>query len=316
MCLQGLASVDFGIILNCVKALTHFPLILISLILAACVAPTPPPPTVKPAAPAAPASLDELPILPTISPKMSALYKAGLAQGNNPRVFTKLGDCMTDNPDFLRPLAEGKTEWADYAALKAVIEQFKGVPARSEQGWRDDSFTTTTITSAGGFNVAGPLDATWADPKWCKSGENPLSCEYRLAKPSIAVIMFGTNDVTATELPDFERYLREILDETLKRNIVPLLHTFPSRPENPEKSVKLNQIVVKVARELDVPLVNFQRAIAPLPNKGVDPNNTTHLSLPAAGRSDVFSAEGLKSGANMRNLVTLQALDLVLKAVK
>ncbi len=261
-------------------------------------------------------SLDELPILPNISPKMVALYKAGLAQGNNPRVFTKLGDCMTDNPDFLRPLAEGKIEWGDYAALKRVVEQFKGVPARTEQGWRDDSFATTTLTSAGGFNVAGPLDATWADPKWCKSGEHPLACEYRLAKPSIAVIMFGTNDVTATEPPDFERYLRDILGETLKHNIVPLLNTFPARPENPEKSQLLNQIILKVGRELDVPVINFQRAIAGLPNKGVNPNDTTHLSLPAGARADVFTADGLKGGANMRNLVTLQALDAVLQAAK
>lgn len=307
------------------KIQTLLPILFISLALTACgpqptPAPAPTTAAAKPATPAtaapAPISLDDMPILPNISPKMVALYKAGLAQGNNPRVFTKLGDCMTDNPDFLRPLAEGKTEWGEYAALKRVVEQFKGVPARSEQGWRDDSFATTTIASAGGFNVAGPLDATWADPKWCKSGEHPLACEYRLAKPSIAVIMFGTNDVTATEPPDFERYLRDILSETLKHNILPLLNTFPARPENPEKSQALNQIVVKVGREMDVPVINFQRAIAGLPNKGVDPNNTTHLSLPAGARSDVFTTDGLKGGANMRNLVTLQALDAVLQAAK
>jgi hypothetical protein len=242
---------------------------------------------------------------------MREIYKRGLAQGNNPRVFSKLGDCMTDNAYYLKPFADLRAEWGDHLPMVEVVKFFKGVPARTEQGWREDSFATTTFTSAGGFNVAGPLDPTWADPKWCKSGETPIACEYRVAKPSIAIIMFGTNDVTATEPADFEKYLREITKETLKQNIVPVLNTFPTRPENPAKSLLLNQLVVKVARELDVPLINFNRAIEPLPNKGIDAKDSTHLSLPTSGRADVFTKEGLLAGANLRNLITLQMLAVI-----
>jgi hypothetical protein len=38
------------------------------------------------------------------------------------------------------------------------------------------------------------------------------------------------------------------------------LSTFPTRPENPAKSRQLNQIVVKVAQDYQVPLLNLNRA--------------------------------------------------------
>src|SRR5260221_8977529 len=45
--------------------------------------------------------LDEYPVIPTISATARAIYQAGLARGHQARVFSKLGDCMTENPFFL-----------------------------------------------------------------------------------------------------------------------------------------------------------------------------------------------------------------------
>lgn len=259
----------------------------------------------------------DVPILPSaIHPSMIALYKNGIAQGNNPRVMSKLGDCMTDSPNFLAPLAENRFELGAYSSLKSVIQQFANTPARNGQGWSKDSFATVSLTSAGGFNVAGPLDPTWSDPKWCSANETPLACEYRIAKPSIAIIMFGTNDVMATEPKLFEDALRQIVRETTAKNILPILSTFPTRPENPKKSAELNALVVKIAQETNAPLINLNRALASLANQGVDPTNSTHLSLPANGRADVFTSDGLQGGANMRNLLTLQAVEMALSATK
>jgi hypothetical protein len=83
-----------------------------------------------------------------------------------------------------------------------------------------------------------------------------------------------------------------------------------------EKTKQLNQIVVKVAQDYAIPLVNLNRALGELPNDGVDPNDTTHLSTPADKAVDVFTPANLQYGFTMRNLVTLQALDEVLKALK
>ncbi len=298
-------------------------LFLFALVLSACAAATSPTTTPAPApsltqfdvGTVSSIKLADIPIVPTVDPAMRAVYQAGLAQGNNPHVFAKLGDCMTENPYFLGPFGTGKYDLGAYSDLKPTIEQFYGYPTRG-QGWHKDSFETMGLASAGGFNVAAPLDATWADPKWCRAGESPLECEYRVSKPSIAIIMFGTNDVNYTDPAAYNFYLRTIISETLAHDIVPILNTFPTRPENPAKSLLLNQIVVRVAEDYRVPLVNLNRALEALPNHGVNLTDTTRLSTPPDQRVDVFTPQNLQTGFTVRNLVTLQSLKAVLDTVK
>ena len=258
--------------------------------------------------------LDDYPIVPTISPAARAIYQAGLARGNNPRVFSKLGDCMTENPYFLVTFSGGHYDLGSYPELQSVLNQYWGVPARSGN-WKLDSFATTGLAAAAGFNIAGPLDATWADPKWCLGGESPAACEFRVARPSLALIMFGTNDVAFTDPATYDYYMRSLIDQALNSGVLPVLSTFPTRPEDPAKSLLLNQIVVRVATDYQIPLVNLNRAIEPLPNHGVNPADTIHLSVPPDGRVDRFTPDELQYGFTMRNLVTLQALGAVLNAV-
>ncbi len=258
--------------------------------------------------------LDDYPIIPAISATARAIYQAGQARGNNPRVFSKLGDCMTENPFFLVTFSQGQYDLGQYAELQAVLDHYKGVPARNN-GWPKDSFATVGLAAASGFNVAAPLDATWADPKWCQGGESPAACEYRVATPSVALIMFGTNDVGVTDAASYDFFMRSLIDQTLDSGVLPLLSTFPTRPENPAKSLLFNQIVVKVALDYDIPLVNLNRALEPLPHEGVNPADTIHLSVPPDGRVDHFTPDDLQYGFTLRNLVTLQALAAVLKAV-
>ena len=258
--------------------------------------------------------LDDYPVIPVISPAARAYYQAGLARGNNPRVFSKLGDCMTENPFFLVTFSQGQYDLGQYADLQAVLDHYKGVPARRGD-WKLDSFATVGLAAASGFNVAAPLDATWADPKWCQGGESPAACEFRVAHPSLALIMFGTNDVGLTDPASYDFFLRSLVDQTLDSGVLPLLSTFPTRPENPAKSLLLNQIVVRVASDYDIPLINLNRALESLPHQGVNPADTIHLSVPPDGRVDRFTPDELQYGFTLRNLVTLQSLQAVLKAV-
>ena len=178
------------------------------------------------------------------------------------------------------------------------------------------SYARKSFAAAGGFNVAGPFDPTWSDPALCPNGESPLMCEYRQQNPSVALIMFGTNDVGYTDAATYDYYLRSIVSTTLDSHILPLLSTFPNRPENAEKSRLLNQIAVKVAQDYDVPLINLNRALAALPNQGVDPADPIHLSVPNDKRVDIFDAAHLQAGFTVRNLVTLQALAALLDATR
>jgi len=259
--------------------------------------------------------LADYPVVPAISANARAIYQAGLARGNRPQVFSKLGDCMTENPFFLVTFSQNQYDLGSYADLQGVLDHYKGVPERSGQGWDKDSFATVGLAAASGFNVAAPLDATWADPKWCQGGESPAACEYRVASPSVALIMFGTNDVGFTDAGSYDFFLRSLIDQTIDSGVLPLLSTFPTRPENPDKSLLFNQIVVRVAQDYDIPLINLNRALEPLPNHGVNPADTIHLSVPPDGRADRFTDNDLQYGFTVRNLVTLQALAAVLKAV-
>src|SRR6185295_10286139 len=126
------------------------------------------------------------------------------------RVFSKLGDCMTENPYFLVTFADGRYELGPYAGLQTVLDLFHVVPARSGD-WSQESFATKGLAAASGFNIAGPLGPTWADPKWCRSGESPAACEFRVARPSVALLMFGTNDVAFTEPAYYDFFLRSLI---------------------------------------------------------------------------------------------------------
>ncbi len=260
-------------------------------------------------------NLADYPIVPEISPTARQLYANGLAGGSNPRVFSKLGDCMTENPYFMVTFAEGRYDLGQYGDLQAVLDHFGGEPAR-DGGWTLDSFATVGLAAASGFNIAGPLDATWANPEWCKGGESPAACEYRVARPSVALLMFGTNDVDYTDAVSYDYFLRTLVIQTIDAGVLPVLSTFPTRPENPEKSLLLNQIVVSVAQDYDLPLINLNRALEPLPNHGVNPADTIHLSVPPDGRVDVFTPENLQAGFTVRNLVTLQTLAAILEAAE
>lgn len=252
--------------------------------------------------------LSTYPIVPEIGAHALQLYRDSLAQGHNPHTFAKVGDCMTQNTYFLIPVGEGNYDLGTYTELQRVVDYFADGDL--------DSFARISQAAAGGFNAASVLDSLWANPEFCEANETPLACEFRTMQPSIALIMFGTNDVQYLNEAQFDFFLRAIVVATIRDHTLPILSTFPQRPEFPEKATLYNQIVVQVALDYDVPLINLWRALDSLPNQGVDPADTTHLSTPADGAVCAFTDDHLDAGANVRNLVTLQTLDAVLRAAE
>ncbi len=280
----------------------------------------PAPPVAGAFTPESVAGIDVLqpPIMPELSAdvvaNIRATYAIGAQRGQNPNVFSKFGDCMTDNPHFLVPFADGNYTLGAHSALDGLIKRFAATPARQGKSWQANAFGTPSLSAAGGFNVASPLDPIWSNPEWCGNSESPLECELRAAKPAFVVIMFGTNDVGATDADTYHYYLRTIVSSTLDAGVVPILSTFPNRPEDAAKTTLFNQIMIQTARDYNVPLMNLYRALEALPGKGVDPKDTIHLNLPPDGRADIFDDAHLGFGFPVRNLVTLQALDVVVKA--
>lgn len=251
--------------------------------------------------------LSALPIIPALSDTARAILLDSLAQGRDPRAFAKVGDCMTEDPAFLYPLAEDEVIWGEYEALEATLDFYS-------EG-NENPFGRKSQAAAGGFNAASVIDSLWANPEFCEAGETPLACELRLMQPSVALIMFGTNDVYYLDEAQFDYFLRSALVETITAGTLPVLSTFPLRPEFPEKTELYNRIVARAAEDYDIPLINLWRALEPLPHQGVDPDDTTHLTSPEAGSAAQFTDAALQSGFAVRNLLTLQMLEQIRLAV-
>src|SRR5262249_46648555 len=149
--------------------------------------------------------------------------------GNNGRVFVKVGDCLTYRWIFMNVFGYGTYNLGKYGALQNVINYFSA-PVRAGV---PNSFVTDSQAAANGFNSSAVLDPEWSNPQVCLKDEGPLFCEYRLNKPSYAVIMFGTSDVLVMTLDQFSLFMHEIVDDTIRAGIIPILSTFPENPSAP-----------------------------------------------------------------------------------
>jgi hypothetical protein len=68
-----------------------------------------------------------MPIIPTVSPAMHGIFRRGLALGNNPHAFSKVGDCESSPNWFLGDFDRGSRYYrlGEYNYLSGVIQQCK-----------------------------------------------------------------------------------------------------------------------------------------------------------------------------------------------
>jgi len=238
-----------------------------------------------------------LPVVPTISNTAREIYQKGLALGNNPNAFSKIGDCNSLSLRFLTYFdGDPGTVFnlGDYAYLQPAIDQFSGSFKRQSQAVGD------------GFNTSAVLSQFRADPHTCKAGESPLTCEYRLHKPSFAFISIGTDDYLKPDI--FEANLRKIIATSINLGIVPILAT---KADNANQ-LNYNPIIARLAGEYDIPLWNLWRAMQPLPENGMVDN------IHPTGEFAAFDFSGdnlTRYGWPVRNLTALQALYATWNAV-
>ncbi len=248
-------------------------------------------------------SLDEwqtLPVIPTVSQTAKEIYQRGLSWGNNRHAFSKIGDCQSITSYFLSYFdLPGYYDLGTYAALQDTIDWYAG------------SFSRESLAVKGGFNAAAILSPLRADPKQCKSNENPVACELRVNQPSVAII--SLEEWWAGHPENYEKYMRQIIEYTISKGVVPILAT---KADNLEGNNLINQTIAKLAQEYDVPLWNFWAAVQDLPNHGLAAYDVNgDVDLFHLTHSDKFyfynDPTATQSGWSMRNLTALQALDAV-----
>ncbi len=247
---------------------------------------TNPKPTLKPD------DWQELPVIPVVSDKVLEIYKTGLELGNNPRAFSKVGDCGSTPAWFLGDFDRGTEFYSlgEHQVLETVIEVFQG------------SFERTSLAARSGFNASALFSPLWSDWTYCKADESPLTCEYRIHKPIIAFIMLGTNDIWKPE--EFEPQMRKILEYSIEKGVIPIIST---KADNQEGDHSINKTIANLAWEYEIPLLNYWLAVQPLPDKGLQ-EDEAHLTF---GRNFFDDPQAMQKAWPIRNLTALQALDAV-----
>ena len=252
------------------------------------------------------ARLEALPEMPTISGRTRELFRTGLSYGLRRNVFSKVGDCHTEHLAFLVPIGAHEYDLGPYGSLQNTIDFFSVSPRDGVT----DPFVDDSMAASSAFSAAAVHDQTWADPAICRAGESPLGCEYRVNRPSVALIMFGSVDMQIYNAPEFGYYLQQVVDETTRRGIVPVLFTYPIHPNyNWEKGLQFNAIIMDIAAREQIPIVNFWKTLQPLPNHGLQDDNF-HLSY-SGNRFMNFNGDQGNWGMVMYNLVALQALQVL-----
>ena len=254
-----------------------------------------------------PEQWQDWPVIPTVSARARTIFQKGVAAGNDPRRFSKVGDCQNITSFFLAAFDHpGQYVLGDqYSSLQPVIDYFAGSWGRESQAVR------------GGFNVAAVLTPFQADSKACNPSETPLACELRIFKPGLALISMETW-WDGKKASDYEKYLRQIVDYAISQNVLPILAT---KADNLEGDNSINLAIARVAYDYDLPLWNWWRAAQPLPDHGLQADGF-HLTNDAANAPDPLLYRRLsdplaeKLAWPQRNLTALEVLDAVWKGLQ
>ncbi|MBN2305177.1 MAG: SGNH/GDSL hydrolase family protein [Anaerolineae bacterium] len=227
-------------------------------------------------------NLNDYPPVPANLSRAREIYLTGRALDRDRHVLSKVGDCLTTDPRFLVPHAE---EGGVPENLMHVVAQFGA------------SFGLRSYAADSGYTTVAALAPTLADPRVCQPGETPLQCEIHVHNSSVIVIMLGTMDLLITTPQQFDQGLRQVIQQAIDMGTIPLLSTFPRRQDYPGQDMLYNQIIVQVAMDYNIPLMNLWVDLEWRPNHGTAFDGW-HLS---------------DGGFQARNMLTLQALDAVIR---
>ncbi|NWF70697.1 MAG: hypothetical protein HXY40_16555 [Chloroflexi bacterium] len=246
------------------------------------------------------------------------IFARGQELGNRANVFTRVGDSNTTSGGFLNPMGLRGGRFCQlgvYSYLQQTLDFFSQPPQRDEA----NSFDSFSVAAVNGLSTASLLDPFWADPAQCRGDESPLACELRLTRPSVVLIMLGLMDVEYLRTENSRDFMRQAMDYAIAQGVIPVWTTFPViadlQSDHPSWEVALyfNNTILDVVEEYQTPLINLWAAVQSLPANGIGPDRI-HVAHEVGAFCDFTGAEQ-RVGGTLWNLLTLQALDLLRRAV-
>jgi len=235
---------------------------------------------------------------------MRAVYLRGLAAGNRPAVFVKVGDSITHSDSYLADYGptSGMTRWnfGAYTAFQPTMAYFNATLVDD----RHSSFDRESLAA----------DSGWTSTRALVGDGALLRQELSALRPSVALVMLGSGDVDVNEVSVFRANLTRVVQIILGANVIPVLSTIPRRT-NSATTIMMWPFFVTAIREVaaaqGVPLQDFWTAMEPLPVNGLSEDGEHPSVYRAPGgspESTDFTPAALAYGYNVRNLQTLATL--------
>ncbi len=247
------------------------------------------------------------------TPNVRAIYARGQQMGMRADVFAVVGDSNSTNGDFLVPFGSpvDVCDFGEFDYLRDTVSYFR-TPI---DGTTQNAFTVDSAAAEEGFTSASVFDPLWASPQMCTAGESPLSCEFRRIRPGISVIMLGGRDVQEMSTATYAANMTRIVEQSAVSGVIPILTTFVVLPERDiyPRSLEFNMMLLDIAELYEIPVINLWAAAQALPDVGIGPDRS-HLRANIGSFCD-FTGAQQEYGGTLRNLLTLQALDAIRRAV-
>lgn len=247
------------------------------------------------------------PFIHNISYHSRQIFLDGQAKGNRRNIFTKVGDSITDVPAFLNPIGDGVYVLHEYGYLQPAINYFSEAPVRN-----GNSFNNKSVAAVWGWSTWGVLEPN--NVRDVCPGMTPVACEYSIVKPSVAIILIGTNDMLSGTHPAiYEGNLRQIIDTSIEYGVIPVLSTLPWDQFGDVQPY--NQVIVATAVAYDIPWMDFYSATWELDNHGISWEDGVHPSVPSTNDPTNFTEGNLHYGHTVRNLLVMNVLDAIWRQV-
>lgn len=229
-----------------------------------------------------PAGLTQSPITPFVAERLREISSA---RSSDTFAVAKVGDSITVSNQFFHCFA-GSPDSID-SDIDKTVSDFTG-------------FDRTSLAAGVGWSSNMPISGS----------PSPLQREIDTIDPAAAIVMYGTNDAEGGNLDAFGGNLLTIVDTLIESGVVPIVSTIPPRSYN-ANDVRVpfyNAMARAVAAARQVPLVDLHRELAALPDYGLGGDG---LHPRGVGGGCDFSASGMQGGYNVRNRVSIEALDRV-----
>lgn len=240
------------------------------------------------------------PITEDIAENLRAVRERGPDLADD--VFAKVGASATQSMSFLHCFAGANVELDGRDALAPAIDHFLAGDAAGVSPFERES-----ATAISGWHAGRALEG---DPP-------PIEVEVETILPGLAVVMYGTNDANIVSDDTYGRNMLDLADYLLDRGVVPIFTSIMPRDDSELADARVplfNLIVRGIAQARGFPFVDFHRELMMLADHGLAGDDIHPSTYP--GGACVFTSEGLAYGYNVRNLITIEALDRALAAIE